>query len=77
MTALSVSRFPDVLTVEKNDIDAEASRLERLGARRIAKVKTWWVMQAPTGQRFCVVRPQRVDFEEKANVWEDRGSAPA
>jgi hypothetical protein len=27
------------------------------------------VMQAPTGQRFCVVRPQRPDFQESANVW--------
>ena len=28
------------------------------------------VMRAPTGQRFCVVRPQRPDFEAHANVWE-------
>jgi hypothetical protein len=27
------------------------------------------VMEAPTGQRFCVVRPQRDDFEETANQW--------
>lgn len=57
------------LDIETNDVEAEASRLERLGAKRIAKVKTWWVMEAPTGQRFCVVRPQRTDFEENANVW--------
>jgi predicted enzyme related to lactoylglutathione lyase len=55
--------------IETNDIEAEASRLESLGAKRVAKVKTWWVMEAPTGQRFCVVRPQRPDFEERANVW--------
>jgi hypothetical protein len=63
------------LDIETNDIEAEASRLEKLGAKRIAKVKTWWVMQAPTGQRFCVVRPQRADFEENANVWEGEGGA--
>jgi len=57
------------LDIETNDVDADASRLARLGARRIGKVKTWWVMEAPTGQRFCVVRPQRADFEENANVW--------
>jgi hypothetical protein len=57
------------LDIETNDIEAEAERLERLGARRVAKVETWWVMEAPTGQRFCVVRPQRPDFEERANVW--------
>jgi predicted enzyme related to lactoylglutathione lyase len=63
------------LDIETNDVEAEASRLEKLGATRIAKVKTWWVMQAPTGQRFCVVRPQRVDFEENANVWQGEGGA--
>jgi hypothetical protein len=30
---------------------------------------------APTGQRFCVVRPQRADFEDKANVWQNQGGA--
>jgi predicted enzyme related to lactoylglutathione lyase len=44
------------LDIEADDIDAEAARLEKLGARKIAFVKRWWVMQAPTGQRFCVVR---------------------
>jgi len=63
------------LDIETDDVEAEASRLEGLGARRIAKVKTWWVMEAPTGQRFCVVRPQRADFEEKANVWQSQGDA--
>ena len=38
----------------------------RLGT---AHVKRWWVMEAPKGQRFCVVRPQRADFESGANVW--------
>ncbi|MGL4229873.1 MAG: VOC family protein [Casimicrobium sp.] len=47
------------LDIETNDVEAEASRLEKLGAKRVAKMKTWWVMEAPTGQRFCVVRPQR------------------
>jgi len=28
-------------------------------------------MEAPTGQRFCVVRPQRADFATKANRWND------
>jgi predicted enzyme related to lactoylglutathione lyase len=57
------------LDIQSDDIDAEAARLEKLGARRIAKVKRWWVMEAPTGQRFCVVRPQAPDFAEKATVW--------
>jgi predicted enzyme related to lactoylglutathione lyase len=63
------------LDIETDDVEAETSRLEGLGARRIAKVKTWWVIEAPTGQRFCVVRPQRADFEENANVWQSQGDA--
>ena len=58
------------LDIETNDIEAEVRRLENLGARRLNKVRDWWVMQAPSGQRFCVVKPQRVDFDEQANVWE-------
>jgi predicted enzyme related to lactoylglutathione lyase len=57
------------IDIETDDIDAEVARLEALGARRIARVKRWWVMEAPTGQRFCVVRPQRDDFAAHANVW--------
>jgi catechol 2,3-dioxygenase-like lactoylglutathione lyase family enzyme len=44
------------LDLETDDLEAEVARLEALGARRVAFVKRWWVMQAPTGHRFCVVR---------------------
>ncbi len=57
------------LDIETDDIDAEVRRLEALGARRIAQVHTWWVLEAPTGQRFCVVRPQSPTFAETASVW--------
>lgn len=57
------------LDIETDDVEAEVARLEALGARRVVKTGTWWVMQAPTGQRFCVVRPQRPDFEAGAHVW--------
>ena len=59
------------IDIETDDIEAEVRRLEALGAKRVAFVKRWWVMEAPTGQRFCVVRPQRPDFEAKANVWQE------
>jgi len=59
------------LDIESDDIEAEVRRLEKLGARRIGMVKSWCVMEAPTGQRFCVVRPQRPDFAAKANSWND------
>jgi hypothetical protein len=49
------------LDIETDDLDAEVARLEALGARRIAFVKRWWVMQAPTGHRFCVVRKKSAE----------------
>lgn len=63
------------LDIEADDIEAEVKRLEELGARRVSTVKTWVVMEAPTGQRFCVVRVQRSDFEANANTWNDPPSA--
>jgi predicted enzyme related to lactoylglutathione lyase len=57
------------LDLEADDIEAEVRRLEQLGARRIGPVGTWYVMQAPTGQRFCVVRAERAGFAERANTW--------
>ncbi len=57
------------LDIESDDVEAEAARLEALGARRVAKVSTWWVMEAPSGHRFCVVRPQRGELGDDANVW--------
>ncbi len=57
------------LDIETDDIEAEVARLEALGASRVARVRHWWVMQAPTGQRFCVVRPQRDDFPAGATTW--------
>jgi predicted enzyme related to lactoylglutathione lyase len=58
------------LDIEADDIDAEVARLEKLGAKRLQKVHTWWVMEAPTGQRFCVVRVQNPgEFEKSGNRW--------
>ena len=63
------------IDIESDDIDAEAARLERLGARRIAKVKTWWVLEAPTGQRFCVIRA-KTDLRAAAGVSTWDGEEP-
>jgi len=57
------------LDIESDNIEAEVARLESLGARRVAAVRSWVVMEAPTGQRFCVVKPQRANFEQTANIW--------
>jgi len=57
------------LDIESDDIEAEAARLETLGARRITYIKSWVVMEAPTGQRFCIVPPVSKYFAETANQW--------
>lgn len=58
------------LDIETDDINAEVQRLEALGARRIGMVKDWCVMEAPTGQRFCVIRAHSPSFGQRANRWE-------
>ena len=58
------------LDIETDDIEAEVARLEGLGANRIADINSWVVMEAPTGQRFCVVNPQRANFDQLANSWD-------
>jgi predicted enzyme related to lactoylglutathione lyase len=57
------------LDIETDDIEAEVKRLEALGAKRIGTVHTWCVMEAPTGQRFCIVRPQNKNFAATATEW--------
>jgi Glyoxalase-like domain len=61
------------LDLESDDVAAEVARLERLGAKRVAAVRTWVVMEAPTGHRFCVIRAQTADFAAKAVTWPDDG----
>ena len=58
------------IDIQADDIEAEAARLEKLGAKRIGRVKRWVVMEAPTGQRFCVVRASSPQFNERATTWE-------
>jgi hypothetical protein len=50
------------LDIETSDVEVEVRRLESLGARRVRRVRDWWIMEAPTGHRFCVLPPQRADF---------------
>ena len=57
------------LDIESDDVDAEVARLEALGAKRVAQVRTWWIMEAPTGHAFCILRPQLPDLREYGNVW--------
>lgn len=57
------------IDIESDNIEAEVARLEALGAKRIANIRSWVVLEAPTGQRFCVVPVARGGFDENANEW--------
>jgi len=43
------------LDIKTDDVEAEVTRLERLGARKVQRVGHWWVLQDPVGLPFCVV----------------------
>lgn len=58
------------IDIETDDIPAEVKRLQKLGATVVAELPRWVVMQAPSGQRFCVVRVQRPGFPKNANRWD-------
>jgi predicted thioesterase len=63
------------LDIESTDIEAEVARLERLGARRLANIRTWVVMEAPTGQRFCIVRGNRERVAAIGNRWNEEAES--
>ena len=57
------------LDIAADDVEAEVKRIEKLGAERVAKVRDWVVMKAPTGQRFCVVPGRSEGFMKTARTW--------
>lgn len=59
------------LDIEADDIEAEVRRLEALGATVVARPEhaRWVVMEAPTGQRYCVVRWIGDAPRDDANHW--------
>jgi predicted enzyme related to lactoylglutathione lyase len=58
------------IDIETDDIPAEVARLEKLGATVHRRMERWVVMQAPSGQFFCVVRVQREGFPKGGATWE-------
>lgn len=60
------------LDIETDNIDAEVARLKTLGATEISRpyAARWVVMQAPTGQRFCVVRMKQPERGVAPNEWD-------
>lgn len=57
------------LDIETDDVEAEAARLEGLGAERVRRLSGYWIMRDPAGLVFCVVPPQTADFPGDAVVW--------
>lgn len=60
------------LDIETDDIEAEVARLIALGATEVSRPHDarWVVMQAPTGQRFCVVRLRDAHKGPRLNRWD-------
>ncbi|GAA2638139.1 hypothetical protein GCM10010399_84290 [Dactylosporangium fulvum] len=59
------------LDIHTDDLEAEVSRLEALGAARLDRAGTWQVMRDPSGQVFCVVpdKPGTLN-DDNANRWD-------
>ncbi|MGH3516393.1 MAG: VOC family protein [Haloechinothrix sp.] len=59
------------LDIHTDDLDAEVARLERLGARRVRRVRQWWIMEDPAGLPFCVilVRPGSLN-DQNSRRWD-------
>lgn len=59
------------LDIESDSIKAEAARMENHGARRKYKIRKWWVLEDPSGNAFCVIRPESADFPKYAAKWQN------
>ena len=63
------------LDIQSDDREAERQRLLDLGAKVVDEIdddpKHWTIMEAPTGHRFCIVKPSGRDFDATAKTWDD------
>lgn len=59
------------LDFKTDDVEAEVRRLERLGATRVRQFRHWWVLEAPSGHRFCVVQLHPGQDIGHLNTWDD------
>lgn len=59
------------LDIHTDDLEAEVSRLEALGAERVEQVGGWWIMRDPAGLPFCVLsqKPGTLD-DSNAQRWD-------
>lgn len=68
-----VEKDPGIhLDIESDAVAHEVERLEAAGATRKRKVKSWWVMQDPSGHAFCVVREQGKGLLAQQPPWPER-----
>ena len=59
------------LDIHTDDLAAELTRLEDLGAERVQQVHSWRVLRDPAGLLFCVVpEPAGSLNEHNANRWD-------
>lgn len=56
--------------IKTDDLEAEVERLEGIGATRVKQFKHWWVMEAPSGHRFCVVSLHPGQDVGRLNTWD-------
>lgn len=57
------------LDVETDDQRAERRRLEAAGGNAKYRIKRWWVMEDPSGNALCLIRPESDEFPRNANTW--------
>jgi predicted enzyme related to lactoylglutathione lyase len=59
------------LDFHTDDVEAEVTRLEKLGARRERQEQEWHVMRDPAGLLFCVVPAQAGSLDDdNAQRWD-------
>ncbi|MDT8322423.1 MAG: VOC family protein [Xanthomonadales bacterium] len=58
------------LDISTNDMRAERERMLANGARAKYRIKRWWVMEDPSGNAFCLIRPEE-GFDQYAKEWND------
>ncbi|MGN6794221.1 MAG: VOC family protein [Streptosporangiaceae bacterium] len=57
--------------IHTDDMEAEISRLEALGAKREFKAHEWWIMSDPAGLLFCVIPDKPGSLhDQNAHRWD-------
>ncbi len=58
------------LDIHTDDLAAEVTRLEQLGARRVQQLPSWQVLRDPAGLLFCVIPdPPGTLNDDNAKRW--------